>query len=79
MLFYSVIQLILSKLLLKVVGAASFCFKALKHSTNKSINVKLLLEVGLPNGLQQLKERRHSTLIAFRGSKWAGSKQRKIN
>lgn len=40
MLFYSVIQLILSKLFLKMVGAAYFFFKALKHSTNKSINVK---------------------------------------
>lgn len=41
MLLYSVIQLILSKVFLKMVGAASFCFKALKHSTNMSIKCKI--------------------------------------
>lgn len=65
MLFYSVIHLILSKLFLKMVGAGSFCFKALKHGINMSINVKFLLVVGLSNGLQQLKERRYSTFNSF--------------
>lgn len=39
-LFYSVIQLILPGLFLKTVETASFCFAALKYSTNKSIEVK---------------------------------------